>query len=83
MLGNTLQISQNSVNESFAPMIKLFGQFQEFTSEIIVQVTNYVTPFFENLIIKKRKFQVQAAPKLLNVSSMLVCPFSLAMEQAE
>jgi len=50
MMKNTLQIKQNSVNESFAPINNLFGQFQEFTSEIIFQITSYVSPFFENII---------------------------------
>ncbi len=50
MIKNTLQIEQNSVNESFAPMNNLFEQFQEFTSELIFQITTYVSPFFENII---------------------------------
>lgn len=50
MIEYTLQINQNSVKESFAPMNNLFEQFREFTSEMIFQVTNYVTPFFENII---------------------------------
>ena len=50
MIENTLQIEQNSVNESFTPMNNLFEQFREFTSEMIFQLTNYVTPFFENII---------------------------------
>lgn len=47
---NTLQINQKSVNESFTPMNNLFEQFQNFTTEMIFQITDHVVPFFENII---------------------------------